>query len=758
MTRQHACTAALFVLALAVGACHHDPAADGRRFEARADAYVARRQWKEAIVEYGNAIKAQPRGEVYYKRARAYAETGDVRAAFAAYSRAAELAPGHVDAHLGAGRLLLAAGDFENAESHAAAILAADPRNADAYVLRAQAWAGRGELPRALDAINTAVALAPRSSAARIALGAIEYRAGRRDVAQSALDEAVAADADSVDARLARAEFRRAAGDLAGAEGDLRAGLARHPDDKALHSALANLAISSGRLDDAEPHVRALADDEAGRLQLADFYLRRRRFGEATTMLEALAKSSVATTATTAQLRLADASLAQGHKPDAYRRLDRLIAEHPHRIEARIAKARLLLEDGDARAAAAEARDALARNSNSPAAHYVAALAAMKAGDASEAEREFEAVTRIDRRAADAYLQLARLRFARHDASGALDAARDAAAAAPEDPAAALLVARVLRARGDLAEAREFVTDRLRKTPQDAALSTELGWIELAGHRLGDASRAFERSLSHQPSATDALEGLTAVDLAGGRAEAARARINTRLARAPHDEHLLLLSARLDLASGRVDHARDTLEALVASAPNELEAYSLLANLYARRGEIVEAIHAYETLAAKSPRPAAALTIVGLLQQTQGDTDTARRTYERALGADPESGTAANNLAWMYAESGRLDDAFRLATAADRLLARRPEPKDTLGWVLYKRQQYWQAAKEFEEAATVAPDRPVYHYHLGLAHLRDGRVPDARRAFSRAIALGLTGAEARIARDVMEGRDAADVP
>ena len=88
---------------------------------------------------------------------------------------------------------------------------------------------------------------------------------------------------------------------------------------------------------------------------------------------------------------------AQGRKPDAYRRLDAAIAERPHRIEARVAKARLLLQDGDARAAAAEARNALQRDSNSAAAHDVAALAAMKSGNTAEAEREFEAVTRIDR-------------------------------------------------------------------------------------------------------------------------------------------------------------------------------------------------------------------------------------------------------------------------------------------------------------------------------------------------------------------------
>jgi tetratricopeptide (TPR) repeat protein len=112
----------------------------------------------------------------------------------------------------------------------------------------------------------------------------------------------------------------------------------------------------------------------------------------------------------------------------------------------------------------------------------------------------------------------------------------------------------------------------------------------------------------------------------------------------------------------------------------------------------------------------------------------------------------------MYAESGRLDEALRLATTADRVLAGRPEPKDTLGWILYKQQQYWQAAKAFEQAAAAAPDRSIYPYHLGLARLRDGRSQDARRAFSRALSLGLTGAEARLATEAIDGREPANVP
>ena len=56
--------------------------------------------------------------------------------------------------------------------------------------------------------------------------------------------------------------------------------------------------------------------------------------------------------------------------------------------------------------------------------------------------------------------------------------------------------------------------------------------------------------------------------------------------------------------------------------------------------------------------------MVGMIQEARGDHDGARAQYERVLALDPHAGVAANNLAWIYAESGRLDEALKLATIA----------------------------------------------------------------------------------------------
>ena len=47
---------------------------------------------------------------------------------------------------------------------------------------------------------------------------------------------------------------------------------------------------------------------------------------------------------------------------------------------------------------------------------------------------------------------------------------------------------------------------------------------------------------------------------------------------------------------------------------------------------------------------------------------------------------AANNLAWMFAETGEnLDMALQLAQAATRRVPEQPEIQDTLGWIYYKK-------------------------------------------------------------------------
>ena len=135
--------------------------------------------------------------------------------------------------------------------------------------------------------------------------------------------------------------------------------------------------------------------------------------------------------------------------------------------------------------------------------------------------------------------------------------------------------------------------------------------------------------------------------------------------------------------------------------------------------------------------------MAAMLHEARGDRPRAKQAYEAIVAWDTRAGIAANNLAWIYVDEGKLDDALRLARIAQEQLRRRPEGEDTLGWVHLRRGATADAIAAFSRAVGRSPNAPVYHYHLGLAYLKSGDKERGRGALQRALSLSsdFNGAE-----------------
>jgi tetratricopeptide (TPR) repeat protein len=127
--------------------------------------------------------------------------------------------------------------------------------------------------------------------------------------------------------------------------------------------------------------------------------------------------------------------------------------------------------------------------------------------------------------------------------------------------------------------------------------------------------------------------------------------------------------------------------------------------------------------------------MVALIHEARGDGGADRVQYEQALVKDPSAGVAANNLAWAYAEEGRLDDALALAKKAQSVLRGRPEAEDTLGWVYLKRHQPRDAITAFERAIKQAPQKAAY-LSSGAGICRCRRRREGRRGTSKGAWVG----------------------
>ncbi len=114
----------------------------------------------------------------------------------------------------------------------------------------------------------------------------------------------------------------------------------------------------------------------------------------------------------------------------------------------------------------------------------------------------------------------------------------------------------------------------------------------------------------------------------------------------------------------------------------------------------------------------------------------ARDAYETVLAAEPEFAAAQNNLAYLYAE--RLDEPDKAYDLARKARVSQPDNgaiADTLGWVLYQRGDYQQAAVLLRESAAKLADHPEVQFHFAMSCYMMGEVASARGAFERALSL-----------------------
>src|SRR6202142_2953430 len=144
--------------------CSRDPQVRKRKYVDKGDAYLQKGKYNEAILEYANAIKIDPRYSLaHYHMAQTFLKMGQRNYAYQELSRAVEADPVNLKAQLDLAQLLLGAGESAQAREHVQAILKVEPKNAEAQVLLAYADAPT-DLPKAIDEGKKAVEMDPSRS------------------------------------------------------------------------------------------------------------------------------------------------------------------------------------------------------------------------------------------------------------------------------------------------------------------------------------------------------------------------------------------------------------------------------------------------------------------------------------------------------------------------------------------------------------------------------------------------------------------
>ncbi|MCG2577516.1 PEP-CTERM system TPR-repeat protein PrsT [Dechloromonas sp. XY25] len=343
---------------------------------------------------------------------------------------------------------------------------------------------------------------------------------------------------------------------------------------------------------------------------------------------------------------------------------DKALALTPKHVDARIARAALLIDLKREAEARKDLDYLLEQAPDEPRAAYLRAVLAGQKGDTVAVNDALKEVTRTIDAVPPAWLArreqllmagaLAHYGLANHQkAREYLDAV---IARNPGNNGAKKLLASIYVDAKDYARAQTLLESLQRALPDDPQVMYLLGSVNLAQRRYSQASELLEKAAARTGS--------------------------------PEINRSLGFS---QLSMGKAEQGQASLERAFAANPADAQAGMALATLYIRLGKPDKALKTAEGMVKRDPANLTALNFLGALKGASGDKNGARAVYGEVLAKDPDFTPSVLNLARLDMADKRFDEARR---RLDAVLRKRSDDAQ----VLFEYGQLEQRAGRPEEA------------------------------------------------------------
>lgn len=263
---------------------------------------------------------------------------------------------------------------------------------------------------------------------------------------------------------------------------------------------------------------------------------------------------------------------------------------------------------------------------------------------------------------------------------------------------------------------------------KNAAVQYLLGVAYLSQKDFKEGKARFGRALQIAPAFLEAQLVLADLLLATGETAEAVAGAEEVLKTQADNVPALLIAGQGHILLQSPQKAEPYLQRVAELEKESAFARMVLARVYLETGKQGDALRACQEAIQLNPNLSIARFLLGSLHEEMGDYGRAIEEYERAVAIEPILPAAANNLAYAYAEhGGDLDKAQGLIEPMTAKYANQHSFRDTLAWVLFKKEMYSDALKMLETIpAKSREQRPLIGYHYGLALYRNDRISEAR--------------------------------
>jgi tetratricopeptide (TPR) repeat protein len=709
----------VFLISLFLFSCSHTPEEIVSKHTRRGDAYLEKGKFKEAVLEYMNAVKASPdNAALRWKLAKTALEAKDIRTAYAELQKTVELDSANFEAKKILGEIYVVMGETDRASQIADNLFKTRPNDPQGYILKSALASRWGKLDEAIAHMRKAVELEPQNARSILTIGNLYLLKRNPKTAKEWFDRALAADPNSVDVHITRGNFFFASGDNEEGEKEYRRAIELSKEKEDIRIFLAQHYLFQGRIEESEKELNSLIKE-----------------------MNSLKARKV----------LAEIKLDTGKTEEAKSEVKAILRENEKDPDGTYLKGRIALAENrldDAKALFGEVIKQVPAKSQ---ARLFQGITETMLGRADAGKKEVEEAVRLDPGNVRARLLLGNIHLKNNDPVAAEKEAIEVLRRNPANFQASLLYGDAYLLRKDWMKSEQVYGMIIRQMPKSPVGYFKMGLSKKMQRKPAEAASYFSRAMERNPGdiTTTSEFILTLAD--SGQVDKARSVLGEYLAKEPKNPRVWEMAGRFHVASRKPGEAESAFLKAVELDPKSPQLLYDLGVLYASQKKFPEAEAKLKAAVEKDDRNVSARTMLGVVLQSQGKIEDANRHYRRILEIDPKNALAANNLASNLADhGGNLDEAIRLAQVAQVATPENPVIWDTLGWLYYRKGLIESAIPLLSEAARKLDKNAVVRYHHGMALAKTGKKREAVRELNAALSLDPNFPEAGEARKVLE--------
>lgn len=437
--------------------------------------------------------------------------------------------------------------------------------------------------------------------------------------------------------------------------------------------------------------------------------------------------------------------------PGALKAYGRALSLQPKYVDARVAKAALLVDmrrDAEARQELAQLRKDAPEE---PRAAYLRALLASQQGDMAEATQAISEVVKLIDALRPAWLarreQLLMVGALAHHAQGNLEKAREYLSSIltrnSHNTEARKLLAGIYAQKRDFSRALTLLGDLKRDLPNDPQVLYLLGSVHMAMKHYQQATELLEQAATRVNSGE--LTRALAFSLLGqGQSELGRASLQRALAANPADAQAGMALATLQMRRGEIKAALATAESLVKYVPDNLTVLNFLGSLKAASADKAGARSAFQAILAKDPAFPSAVLNLAKLEVSEVRFAEARQRLNSFLAKRRDHPDALFELGLLEFQAGRPAEAIRQLQRANELQRNDTRPGMALIEIQLAQRQFQAALGSAKGLRASYPDQLPVLLTLARVHLALADLPNARSVLQEATRLAEFNADMQL--------------